>query len=793
MNFDNHFFHLRVIPLFLATCFMALSALYSSGAIATHAATANGEIEGRPAPVFRRVCLAGTNAGNYCKQNSECPGSACADRNVFNITVAVMFDATAAQLTSIQTLITSMSGVLFDVTDGQAEIGTATIHNNAISTAQADLVVQPATNDTWWNANSGHYRTGGTMNVSINYINNPANQGAILAHEFSHLVFDARDEYESRDPGCGALAGGASCPVPASGVATGLMDGNGTELCWGQGDSTDLTDVSGGDHDPTNVTEQSSCRNNRSVWDQLVWAWPSTFLKPVGAPDPDANGAVVNPTNFIIADNNVRVVLVLDESGSMNNELPSRMQRLQVAAGDFIATAENGTELGIVSYSDDADPANGHADVAVAALGNNRATWNNAVNNLSPGGWTNIGDGLQKAKDMIVAAGGVTANTYVVLMTDGLNNRPSPQATADADLQAKIDDLLLSGIPVYVTCTGGDLGLQSQCAEIAAGTNGFNSDSADAARMPEVFVDFHERITGRQAIDSVHGNFAKIEAFSPKTVFVDEGSESVSFSLLWEDAETKASMFVVDPDGVVHQTRDIPQGLYTRIANPKSGDWQLRIDPSGSTSSDFVAKAYTHNRINSLSAYLRNNSVLVNEEIYIYAVPRSFGGAVTRAGAAISAIVTLPDGSRQTVELRDEGRDAAGHGDDMAEDGIFTGVFSNTAQKGAYGFQIEVDLEGWELGRDGHVRDPDLRSPRFVREVSLSAGVRDPADVETTPEDDPNDQPGGQPGETPQDDDPQDKDIVWLLYLILILIVIAILVILRCCCRRTKTVSSAVQ
>ena len=137
------------------------------------------------------------------------------------------------------------------------------------------------------------------------------------------------------------------------------MDQNGTELCWGQADSTDLTDVSGGNHDPFNATEQSSCRSNRSVWDQLVWSWPSTFLKPTGAPDPAANGAVVNNPNFVVTSDAVRVVLVLDESGSMNLESPTRLQRLQVAANDFIATAENDTELGIVSYSTDADPANG--------------------------------------------------------------------------------------------------------------------------------------------------------------------------------------------------------------------------------------------------------------------------------------------------------------------------------------------------------------------------------------------------------------------------------------------------
>lgn len=781
--------------------FVLICIFVSESTWATHAATVNAEIENRPAPVFRRVCLSGTSAGNYCKQNSECPGSSCATRNVFNITIAVLYDAPAADITKIRTLITAMSAALFDVTDGQAEIGIATIHNNAISSNQADLVIHPSTNDTWWQANSGHYRTGGFMEVSINYINNPANQGYVLAHEFTHLVFDARDEYEDRQPNCGALikkclaganAGNnctvnadcpgstcnniGNCPHPTAAQESSLMDKNGTEFCWGQADSTDLTDVSGGNHDPFNTTEQSSCRSNRSIWDQAVWSWPTTLLKPAGAPDPAANGATVNAPNFIVTNNAVRVVLVLDESGSMDLESPKRIERLKVAASDFIATAENNTELGIVSYSTDAAPANGHASVAIAALGNNRANWNNAINGLSPNGWTNIGDGLQKGKDMIVAAGGVTANTYIVLMTDGLNNRPSPQATADADLQAKVADLLTSNIPVYVTCTGGDFGLHSQCSEIASGTGGFYADSANPSKLPENFVDFHERITGHQIINSVYGNFGNKETFSAKTVFVDEGSESVSFSLLWNDASAGATLTLKDPDGNLHQTQAIPQGRYTRINSPKAGDWQIIIDPRGASTSPFVVRAYTHNRINNFVASLRKPSVKPNEEIYVYAIARSIGGAVTKPNEKIVATVTLPDGTQDTVELYDNGRDTGGHGDDMAGDAIFTGVYTNTAQKGAYGFHFAINVDQWQPGEEAHNSDPTRKSPRFMREVRLSAGVSDPNDKVTQPEDGHN---------IPPTDDHQDKQlylIQWLVTIILIVLLVALFLVWRCCC-----------
>lgn len=726
----------------------------------TQAQTANGEIEKRPAPVFRRVCLSGINNGHYCKQNSECPGSTCADRNVYNITVAVLYNAPAADITSIQNLVTAMSAALFDVTDGQAEIGTATIHNNAITSNQADLVIHPITNDTWWQATTGFFRKGGFMEVSINYINNPANKGYILAHEFSHLVFDVRDEYENRKPNCGDVikkcAAGVNagkdcvtdadcpgstcnntgnCPDPAAHNGTCLMDGNGTEFCWGHGNPANLADLTGGNHDPSNATEQSSCRNNRSCWEQVVWSWPTTFLKPTGAPDPAANGAVVNNTHFVNTKDNVRVVMVLDESGSMILESPKRIERLKVAAKDFIATAENNTELGIVSYSTDAAPASGHASVAVAGLGNNRANWNNAVDGLNPNGWTNIGDGLQKAKDMIVAAGGVTANTYVLLMTDGLNNRPSPQATADANLQAKITDLLNSNIPVYVTCTGGDLGLQSQCAEIAGGTNGFYSDSANPAKLPENFIDFQEKITGHQGIDSAYGNLAKIEKTFQKEIFVDKGSESVSFSLLWENPKAAAKMIVKEPNGKIHEARAIPQGRYLRLSKPDAGVWQMIITPRSSVSSSFVARAYTYNRINNFIVSLRKPTVKPKEEMYIYAIAKSFGGTVTKKGKKITAVVTLPDGSKDTVDLFDNGRDVRGHGDDLAGDGVFTGVFKNTTQKGAYGFHINVNVEKWQPGEEAHKRDMKKNSPRFMREVRISAGVGNPNDKVTKPED----------------------------------------------------------
>jgi Mg-chelatase subunit ChlD len=773
MDLTGEFFHfghrplpMAALTIILVICGLLLTPDWGS----TYAQTALGEIEARPAPVARRICISGANAGHLCNQNGSCPGSLCVDRNIFNISVAVQFNATNAELTSIQNLISNGSSVLFDVTDGQAEIGEAFIYNNAFGTGtEADLRIYPTTNPMWWQANTGSWQVGGSIHVSMNNVSSAANPGESLAHEFVHLVFDARDEYESRPAGCIDPTGVASCPDDAAGVVSCLMDGGGlggadhSELCWGQGNPANLTDLTGGNHDATNITEQSRCRSNRSCWNQITWSWPNTFLAPAGAPNNAANGAIVNPTHFVTVNTTMRIVLVLDQSGSMSLESPSRMNRLKVAAKDFIALAENGTELGIVSYSDDAEPATGMANVAIAALGANRTAWNNAIDGLTPTNWTNIGAGLQKAVDMINTAGGVTGNTFIVLMTDGINNRPSPQASADAFLQDRIDDLLALGIPVYVTCTGGDLGLASQCSEIAAGTNGFYVDSRDAARLPEAFVDFHERISHRDGLSSF-ASWMKLDSNKyrtnrpPNSFFVEEGSESATFTLLWDDTQQKVTMFVTDPSGKEYSSSPLQQGRFVRVTSPVPGEWKMSIDWPRKAPAHYVTRAYSRNQTHSLSAGVRYARVLPGEEIYIYAYPRSTGGSVTDTSKRILGAVICPDGSIDYIELDDLGKLLPGGGDDISNDGVFTGVYRNTKLKGPYQFLLYADIDKWWQSEDRERPDKTTRSPHFVREVRISATVGDPNDVVKNPEDHPH----------------IIKWCMWLFYLVLILILLLI-------------------
>jgi hypothetical protein len=525
------------------------------------------------------------------------------------------------------------------------------------------------------------------------------------------------------------------------------IEGQFSELCWGQGNPGNLNDISGGNHDATNATEQSVCRSNRSCWDQVVWSYPNTITKPAAAPDPAANGATVNPSSFLTTSDTARVVMVLDESGSMSLESPSRMERLKVAANDFVTLAETNTELGIVSFSNDAEASSGRVNVNIAPLGANRSAWTGAISGMAPNNMTNIGAGLQKARDMITAAGGVTANTFIVLMTDGLNNRPAPQSTADADLQAQIAALLAEGIPVYVTCTGSDLGLQSQCSEIASGTGGWYVDSASGADLARSFVLLKELVARRQPITSQGG---QLNQFKGRSVFVEKYAESVTFALVWDSPQSHAGMYAIDPAGNLHRGLPMPQGLYIRVMNPVDGVWQVHADPSG-VSSAYHFRAFSRNQFQGLSAGLRHATVKPGEPMHVYAFPRSIGGAISLPNQPIVAQVIRPDGSTDSLKLVDSGRDPAGEGDDVDDDGTFTGIYRDTKLPGAYRFLIDLDAQSWPQSGDFPMKrkDPTLRSPRLVRQVEIAGAAADPGQPETTPDDDVSSCPKGCEKTTP--------------------------------------------
>ena len=177
------------------------------------------------------------------------------------------------------------------------------------------------------------------------------------------------------------------------------------------------------------------------------------------------------------------VMLVIDRSGSMSGDAgtgQSKMDEAKDSASLFIQLVEAnvGHRAGLVSFSSTA--------IIDEGIGNLNAGKKNqligpapysagAVGNLTPSGWTSIGDGIDKAQSEL--AGGSNAKT-ILLLTDGLENTPPMIETAAHDIGDTTVHVI--GLGTEANLNGG---LLSNLAQSTGGTYTRAGDGLDLKKF----------------------------------------------------------------------------------------------------------------------------------------------------------------------------------------------------------------------------------------------------------------------------------------------------------------------
>ena len=111
----------------------------------------------------------------------------------------------------------------------------------------------------------------------------------------------------------------------------------------------------------------------------------------------------------------IDVVLVMDRSGSMANDYPSRISSAKIAAKAFVAEMNPARDrIGLVSYSTDA--------TCALHLTGDYSSVNSTIDGLSPSGWTATRKALYTAIQEMVARRNPGAVHAVILMSDGEYN-----------------------------------------------------------------------------------------------------------------------------------------------------------------------------------------------------------------------------------------------------------------------------------------------------------------------------------------------------------------------------------
>ena len=118
------------------------------------------------------------------------------------------------------------------------------------------------------------------------------------------------------------------------------------------------------------------------------------------------------------------------------------------------------------------------------------------------------------------------------------------------------------------------------------------------------------------------------------------------------------------------------------FAAPEVGVWTLEIsapsvtEPSGTVT--FAANGWLESPAITFAGTTQKASIHAGENLRLFGTLRNNGAPLT--GASVAAKIALPDNTAGNVSLHDDGA----NGDATANDGIYTGDFTNTAQPGSY-------------------------------------------------------------------------------------------------------------
>ncbi len=196
------------------------------------------------------------------------------------------------------------------------------------------------------------------------------------------------------------------------------------------------------------------------------------------------NGYVCTESCTLVCDADLDVMMVIDASGSMGTENPTRLFQAQAAANSFIDNLRDSDQSGLVSFSWTAN--------LDKALSNGHAFTQSIIDSLTASGATNIGEAIDTANNELIS---LNANPQAIkieiLLTDGRANQPngdgSNENSADVALAlAKSLEAADNNIIIFTIGLGNDINT-SMLQGIADNTGGQYYFAPTSNDLDEIF------------------------------------------------------------------------------------------------------------------------------------------------------------------------------------------------------------------------------------------------------------------------------------------------------------------
>jgi hypothetical protein len=669
--------------------------------------------------------------------NTANAGSGTFQSGNFNFCVSVRFNATAAQLQQIQDTFQNGSQVLADATDGQHRFGIITLVNDSGASHSAEYWVKAGSGRA--GAPSGHY---GRRGLHGNYFINSNFQALFgadgdayaIAHEHAHLAYKLGDEYF----GPSGMAECASATAKSPTLNYSLMDHfliRGGRAFRGRKYTLNEFCVAS-NHDPDHDTWQHS-RHEKSAWEVLDTHPKFPATKPAGLPVDTPPPA--HTVNFVDGFKGVRVMLLLDRSGSMS--FNDRITFVKSGGKVFVDVMDADDALGVASFSSSTS--------VNFSLNTNLSGAKTAIDSLNASGPTNIGGGLLASLGQFTTQPNRSCDEIIVLLSDGDHTTGTAPASVIPVLQGENVTVMSVGVGSGLS-TSGETALQNVATQTGGKFYRLNNDAA-IWRLPALMLSIQSETTGRGLLE--HSPVITISSQETKEIpiSVEAGTKSTLFAVTVANLADDITLSLRSPSGAVITEFDAlnaprsPSGavitefdalnapdiefisesnvLIFRVQTPEEGIWNMVISASTVTTGLLEILAFAEHEGVDLHVTVEKYTLVFPEVVEINAIP-TFGGERV-VGATVTGIATRPDGSEVPIILYDDGLKQ--HADAIPNDGIYATRFDNYNDDGTYTFELTVvNTDGMTYaGEELFLDEPSNAKPvpSFTRKDSATVVV----------------------------------------------------------------------